>query len=196
LERKNTSRKGQEIRSDSLTTNLKDLPDQGFEVVFDNNNRSLKKHVSDLTNNEAVVGQLNISGAGNAYHISGHIKTAAPTICSRCADDIVVPVDTSFNEILVVEKARPRNGHNGHTGTDFESSTFCNYVNSYDFHWGDFIHEQIAAFMPFAPKCQDHTACQKRLDDLTAKTNAELARSDIEDSTKKNPFAALKSLKL
>lgn len=162
---------------------LTDIPDEGRDFHYSHESGELNQTLMDLIGKNAYSVDLKLQPMGNVYSISGDIRTQLPTQCSRCGRDMEYPVSDNFNELIVVEKPRPRNSESSHSISD-DSSLFCNHVSSPYFNLGEFIHEHIAASEPFVVECQ-RPDCE---------THLQQSQTPIE-ITKENPFSVLKNFK-
>ena len=132
--------------------NLRDLEDEGEDFVFNRGTGELNTALTELIGSHDYAVNIRLTPAGNAFEIIGKISTSIDTQCARCGRDMVLPIEDDFQEMIVIEKEKPRAGHSGHTGGDHEG-IFCNYVTSYDFNLAEFAHEHIAAAEPYTPLC-------------------------------------------
>ena len=73
------------------------IPEEGIEVHRSENAESLDISPSDLILNNDVRIDAIISREGEGFFIDGTIKTDLRLICSRCAEEFLFNVDTSFH---------------------------------------------------------------------------------------------------
>lgn len=168
--------------------NLKDMPDDGESFHFSKSTGELDKALKDLIGQYDYVVDLQLTPAGNAYQISGNIKTKADLLCARCGRDTTIDINDNFHEVIVVMKEKPRSGHSGHVGVNLIDGPYCNYATGYEFNLSEFAHEHIAAAIPYAPYC--------KLEDCAEHFKKwQLALEEgFTDSTQNNPFSALKNI--
>ncbi len=174
----------------SLTTyrtsvNLKDLDDDGEDFIYSRASGELNKSLEDIVGDLPYDIKLRLRAMGNVYEISGEIHSGMNLPCSRCGREMILPVDEQFNEIIIVMDERPRAGHSGHTGSQFDNGPYCNYVTSHDFSLSDFVHEHIAAAEPYQVHCS-------RPDCEEVYKKAQI--SDTSSPKESNPFEVLKNL--
>jgi uncharacterized metal-binding protein YceD (DUF177 family) len=77
-------------------------------------------------------------------------------LCSRCGYDIELPINQSFNEILVEDEKEHRKAHSvhGNQSVDFlTEGPSVTYFQGQTFDAGEFIHQAIAIAEPFYPSC-------------------------------------------
>ena len=171
------------------TVNLKELKPEGETFIYNQSTGELNKRLNDLVQNRDYDVEVQLLPMGNAFEISGKIRTSLDLLCSQCGRDMTSPVDEKFNELIVVMSERPRAGHSGHTGTLTEGSgPFCNYLSSYSLDLGDYIHELIAAAEPFAPQCL-RADCENHLNNLKMSLSPQ-------SQTSPNPFEILKNIQV
>jgi uncharacterized metal-binding protein YceD (DUF177 family) len=167
---------------------LPSLQESGETYKYTNATGELTKSLEDLIGSSPYSVNIVLKPMGNAFEISGDIKTEMMTSCAHCGRDMAYEVNDDFREIILIEEERGRGGHTGHAGADLVSDgPFCNYVQSPQFSIADFVHEHIAAEEPYIAEC-GKSDCEKVM------KSAQLKSGDPE-STDTNPFSVLKSLK-
>ncbi|MEK6554368.1 MAG: YceD family protein [Bdellovibrionota bacterium] len=167
---------------------LTSLQETGEIYKYTNQTGELTKALADLIGDAPYNVEIQLMPAGNAFLISGKIKTEMKLICSHCGRDAVHEVNDDFKEIILIEDDRGRGGHTGHVGSDLVSDgPYCNYVQSASFDIADFVHEHIAAEEPYIVEC-GQPDCERVM------KAAELRAGDP-TSTDANPFSVLKNLK-
>lgn len=170
-----------------IKVNLKDLPLEGESFYFSRSTGELNKALSDLINKHDYTASLQLTPAGNAFAISGHIKTQAELLCARCGRETIENINDEFSEIIVVMKEKPRSGHSGHVGVNLIDGPYCNYVTHYDFDLSEFVHEHIAAAIPYAPYCKLDD-CEEHL-----KKSQTALEKGFDGPDQNNPFSTLKN---
>lgn len=171
-----------------ISVMLPSLPEDGETYKYTEITGELTKTLEDLIGNAAYAVDIALKPMGNAFEISGEIKTQMNTNCAHCGRDMTYEVNDDFREIILIEEERGRGGHTGHAGADLVSDgPFCNYVQSPSFSIADFVHEHIAAEEPYIAEC-GKADCEK------VSKSAQLRAADLE-STDTNPFSVLKNLK-
>lgn len=170
---------------------LKELPPEGREFIYSQETGELSQGLKDLIQNNPYNVEIHLRPIGNAFEITGKIRTKMDLACSRCGREMQLPIEDDFRELIMVEHERPRGGHSGHAGSHLVSDgPYCNFVPTPYVDLVDFIHEHVAASEPYIVECSDkdcETAMRK------AQMGAE-APADFDEKT--NPFATLKNLKV
>lgn len=137
----------------STTVNLTELPESGLEFSFDEKTGELNQVLEDLIHKRPHFVRIFIRPIGDIYEISGEVKATLPLLCSRCGRDVEHEINDHFQELIMIEKPRPRKGtpssHEGHS-----TGPFCNYVTSPIFNLAEFSHEHIAAAEPYIIECK------------------------------------------
>lgn len=168
--------------------NLKELPLEGESFDFSRETGELDDALQDLIGDYDYQVEMQLTPAGNAFAISGHIETSAELQCARCGRDTKQEIRDDFNELILVMKERPRSGHSGHTGTNLIDGPYCNYTTSYEFNLSEFTHEHVASAIPYTPYCG-----LKDCEEYFQKAQEALSEGFSEEKPN-NPFTALKNL--
>lgn len=178
--------------------NLKELPPEGRHFHFDETSEELSTELTDVVGNNPYSVDLEIQHLGNAYQVSGTIKTQMDLACSRCAVDFKFPVDFKVKEILMIEPEMPRSGKSARVNHSSELNPLapdCTVLHSSIFNLGPFVRELIALAEPIQPlgkpDCDD--LCENFLE---TQKQQQLRGSEIDLNNNTNPFAVLKDLKL
>lgn len=170
---------------------LKEIPPEGRDFYYTNETGELSQGLKDLIQSNPYQVELHLRPLGNAFEITGKIRTQMDLLCSRCGREIQHPISDDFRELIMVEDERPRGGHAGHTGGHLLSEgPYCNFIPSPYLNVIDFIHEHVAASEPYIIECR-RGDCEAEM--RKAQLGA-MAPADFDENT--NPFAALKNLKV
>ena len=146
-----------------MFVDLKTIPEEGETFHFDHLSEELLGYFSDLIGETPFQIHIQIKLLGNSYQILGKVISQYPETCSACGYDIQLPLEVSINEILVIEKKRPRKSQSCQGPQDFESFTpSVTYLHSFSFDLKEFLHEMMATgFAPY-PRCLDEKQCLSR----------------------------------
>jgi uncharacterized metal-binding protein YceD (DUF177 family) len=173
-----------------MRLDLQNIDDEGKDFSFDELSDELKGHFRDLIGHEAFKIQMQVRLLGNSYQVLGQLQSQYKDVCSQCGEDITVPLKNRINEILVIEKKRPRNTQVSQSQQNFDSEgPSVIYLNEPTLEVGEFLHELMAASLVAFPSCSDQKACAQR-----RQTHLE---PYLAQKTLGHPgFAALKDIKL
>lgn len=144
-------------KSNKLTciVHLLDLPENGENYSFSRVTGELNEALGGvLPKPHPYTVDIEIKPIGNIYSISGSWSAELPLICSRCAIDFNETMSGTFNELIVIEDERPRNGKSArvnHSSEEDPDSPFCNYITEPHFDLGTFVYEQISLAQPIRP---------------------------------------------
>ena len=106
---------------------------------------------------------VEIRPLGNTYQIVGTVSSEYGEVCSKCGYDIELPLTNKINEIVVIEKERPRNTQVSQSQQNFDStSPAVTYLNDSSFDLKEFLHEMMAAGFADYPQCVDTQVCESR----------------------------------
>ena len=171
-----------------MIIDLNTIDAEGKDYHFTQDSDELVGAFKDLIGKADYSINLFISPLGNTYQITGAVKSQYPERCSRCGYDIDVPLQAKINEIVVIEKQRPRNTQGSQSQPNFESDgPQVTYLNSPDLNLEEFLHEMMAAGFDKYPKCSDRKKCDEQ--------RYEIVDEVIEEPKGHPGFAALKNFK-
>lgn len=171
-----------------MLIDLQSIDENGQFYTFNQSSEELEGAFGDLLGNADFQVKLEVRPLGNTFQIMGTVESVYPEVCSRCGYDIQVPLKSRINEILVVEKERPRNTQVSQSRQNFDGmDPAVTYLQLPELDLREFLHEMIAAAFEQYPVCQDRAQCESQKTEI------------INEETKAvgHPgFAALKNLKL
>ena len=172
-----------------MLIDLLSIEEDGKDYNFDELSEELEGAFTDLIGETPFKIQILISPLGNTFQITGTVTSQYSDDCSRCGYDIDLPLKTKINEIVVIEKERPRNTQVSQSQQNFDStSPSVTYINDSTFDLKEFLHEMMASGFDLYPKCIDETLCESR------------QHKDVIVAPQERPghpgFAALKNLKI
>ncbi len=181
-----------------MKIHLSEIPAEGRHYDFSRETGELNDALGDLIQDRSYDVAFTIKPIGNVFELKGRVKTRMSELCSRCGWDLDLPVDQTFNEILMKGEAGDRRAQavHGNQAVDFlAQGPDVTYYQGETFDAGAFIHEAIALSEPFYPSCGvedcEHLEEAKR---KQRELEAEFARAE-EARTGHPAFSVLESLK-
>ena len=180
---------------------LSEIPEEGRSYVWTTQTGELKNNLEDLIKGQKYQVDFYIRPINSKdFELTGKIATQTPELCSRCGFDIIVPLKSSFHEILIPPQPEDRIGkyakvnHISESTGDGPSST--EYSENHNFDMAEYLHEVVAIALPFNPappkdatgSCSD---CGKDIKDEPFSYT-----EDFDAVVKPNPFDVLKNIKL
>ena len=146
-----------------MLIDLQSIDENGKDYNFNELSEELEGSFKDLIGETPFKISLEIKPLGNTFQVLGKVQSEYKEVCSKCGYDIDVPLENKINEILVIEKERPRNTQVSQSQQNFDSSSpAVTYLNSPDFDLSEFLHEMMAAGFNVYPQCADQTLCESR----------------------------------
>ena len=171
-----------------MIIDLQSIDFEGKDYHFNQDSDELLGAFKDLIGTADFDIKLFISPLGNTYQITGALSSEYPEKCSRCGYDIQVPLKNKINEIVVIEKQRPRNTQGSQSQPNFESEgPEVTYINSSDFDLKEFLYEMMASGFAKYPACEDRQKCDQQ--------RFEVVDEVVEEPQGHPGFAALKNFK-
>lgn len=142
---------------------LKSIEEEGEQFQFNQASDELEGAFEDLIGEADFNADIEIRPLGNTFHVSGSIESHYPELCSQCGHEIDVPIKNKINEIIVIEKERPRNTQVSQSQQEFkDSGPAVTYINDYTLDLKEFLHEMMAAGIKPYPQCADSALCESR----------------------------------
>lgn len=174
-----------------MLIDLESIDENGKNFKFDELSDELLGAFKDLISDTPFSIELDIKPLGNTYHAQGRVTSSYPEDCSRCGYDVELPLDYKINEIIVIEKERPRNTQVSQSRQNFDLGTpAVTYINSVTFDLKEFLHEMMASGFDLYPKCTDEALCESR-------QHPDVVLEPTASERPGHPgFAALKNLKI
>ncbi len=173
-----------------MLIDLQSIDENGKDYNFDELSDELVGAFNDLVGEAPFKVQLHVQPMGNTYLVNGSVHSEYSAVCSKCGYDVDLPLDNKINEIVVIEKERPRNTQVSQSQQNFDaSSPAVTYVNSSTFDLREFLHEMMASGFSLYPKCTDETLCDSR-------QHKDVLIAAPEEKRGHPGFAALKDLKV
>jgi uncharacterized protein len=183
-----------------MKINLAGIPEDGVTYVWTRQTGEVNAVLADLIEKEAYTAEFTIRPLNSKdFDMTGKISTKMPCQCSRCGNDMKLPMNEKFHEILIPKQDQPRNSKyakvNHLSDIPAGEMDFCEYEDL-QFDIGEYLHEVIALATPFNPVCpkEDNPDC-------SIYTNPEpehgfIYNEEMPAEKPESPFAALKNLKL
>lgn len=179
---------------------LTEIPEEGMSFSWNRRTGEATKALVDLIQDSDFNAEFFIKPLNqHDYSLTGNIKTELADVCSRCGVDFKVKINTRFNEILIPKQSEDRTGKyskvNHISEKELDGPEVCEYINNL-FDMGEYLHEAVALAAPFNPVAPideegNHKTCNNPEKDQVVIYDEVMPHED-----KKNPFAALKNLKL
>jgi len=173
-----------------MRIDLQNIDDDGKSFHSNDLSEDLKGSFKDLIGDNDFKIDFEIRPLGNTFQVLGKMETHYPEVCSLCAEEISVPLQTPINEILVIEEKRPRNTQVSQSQQNFDPmNPAATYLNEPYLEADEFLHEIMAAAIQSFPSCIDKEACEDRQAIIKEKMAAQ-------QSLGHPGFEALKGIKL
>jgi uncharacterized protein len=152
---------------------LKDIPDEGLALVFDE-----KKVIEDVNLISNIKGEAFFEKVREDIILKGGFTTEINLKCDRCLEDFVFPIDDNFFYTLL---------HRDKEHENEEAEPDVLYFSGNNIHFLDIIHEQIILQIPLKIVCSDD--CKGFCPDCGKNLNIEKC-----DCDKKNNFIPFETL--
>lgn len=187
-------------RLNPTTILLNELPPEGREYLYDSEAGELNSALADLIGSNTYQVRLAIRPIGNAFELSGEIKTHLNLQCSLCAYDFTYPIDERFREVLVIQEPLHKGDQNSRANHSTEwdpSQPEAIYMESDVFRVEEFIHELVGIAEPIRPLGKS-TCEQGVCENLTEIPKRDWLTMDSKDAKpiRNQPFAVLEKMKL
>jgi uncharacterized protein len=149
-----------------MKINLLDIGEEGHEFKYvmgeePDIDAVVKEAIEDI--NDCAF-NVNILKTGDIFTATGRFTLEKDDVCSKCGQDIQLPIDHKFTEFLMNETSAEadQKGHAPHSGLNLENDQEVTFVQGHVLDLGEFIREQIAVAIPTYPVCADSKACEAR----------------------------------
>lgn len=139
------------LRAYPTQISLKDLPLEGKDYTYSRESGELNQAFSDLLPpNESYRVDLHIKPIGNAYEMTGTLKTQLSIGCALCGLDLPYPVQERIQEILIIADELPRDGHTAKVNhvTELIDGPSSQVLPSDMLDVAEFLHEILALSIP------------------------------------------------
>lgn len=146
-----------------MIIDLQSIDEDGKDYNFDELSEELEGAFVDLIGETPFKINLEIRPLGNTFQILGKVSSQYKDVCSKCGYDIDLSLQSKINEIVVIEKERPRNTQVSQSQQNFDASVpAVTYVNDSAFDLKEFLHEMMATGFDQYPQCVDKELCESR----------------------------------
>lgn len=176
---------------------MSDINSEGKKFTFDRVSGELNEILADLTQKAYKVNVF-IRDLDAYFELSGEVRADVPQVCSKCGEDISLPIVKKFNDMLMEKPVDPRGSHYSKGMSVDASEQLPGEVAFYSndlFDLGEYIHELLALEMPDYPDCAvQECPFLKEAQAKLASLNAE--SGDFKVSEGHPAFKALKNIKL
>jgi uncharacterized protein len=174
---------------------LNEIPATGKSYSFDRSIKEVAEGIEDLIKGADFTFNFTILPIGQAFELTGELKTQMPLLCSRCGIDINYPIKSRAHEILLIQEEWPRGTQSAKSkNSDWESANMnCYFLKSGELNVAELLHELIATQEPLQPVRSEacYTNCENYLEVLK---NGWLKEDSTEAKNTHSPFATLKDL--
>jgi uncharacterized protein len=178
---------------------LRELPPEGREYEYNRDSGELNDALDELIDQNDYSVRLTVRPIGNAFDVSGDLKTTLNLQCSLCAIDFKLPISQKIHEVLVINDPLHKGDHltkANHSSEWDPSQPEGVYLEAPILEVGEFIHELIAIAEPMRPLgrpgCEE--ACENRKDGVQREWLSVGAKDSI--SVRNHPFSILEKIKL
>ena len=174
---------------------LSEIPATGKSYSFDRSIKEVASGIADLIKDADFSFNFTILPIGQAYELTGEVKTQMPLLCSRCGIDIEHPIKSRAHEVLLVQEEWPRGTQAAKSkNSDWDSAHMnCYFLKTAELNVAELLHELIASQEPLQPVRSEacYSTCENYLEVLK---NGWLKEESSEAKNTHSPFASLKDL--
>lgn len=179
---------------------LSEIPEEGKSFSINSQTGELKQALQDLIGKNPYQADFFIRPLNQKdYTLNGKIVTKLAENCSRCGLDIQLDINAPFNEILIPKQEDSRTGHyakpNHLSDVDNTGSDVSEYTGN-QFDMAEFLHEVVGLAAPFNPVGPEKEDGNCGICEMPVRGRSFGYDEEMPEGLKKNPFAALKNLKL
>ena len=148
----------------------------GLFYDFNESSSEMSEALMDILGKIPFKIHVTIKPLANVYKVSGSFHSHSKDVCSRCGYDICYPLQTPINEIIIIEKQRPRNTQASQSFKNFDmEKPGVIYLNKPQFDLKEFLHEIVVSSIEAFPVCEDLKLCKSRQFNWKEKTTEETA---------------------
>jgi len=146
---------------------LGQLTEDGEEFSFSQDSEEVQGlFVENLGENRPFKIQLKATPQANFYSLTGSIEAAYEDVCSRCGYPVELELASRINEMLILDKSRPRKHQSNHqleTEAGGLGDLAVSHIESLDFDAGSFLNELIVMAREDYPKCSNIELCDSQI---------------------------------
>lgn len=183
-----------------MIINLSDIGPQGESFILNRQTGELNSLLADLIGENPYEIQLDLLPKDQGFELKGLVQSQTPELCSRCGIDIKIKIYKEFKELLLPKIQSPGLGEhysrvNHYTDLHEEEGPGVIECENLIFNAGEYLHELIALQIPIKPVGESNSSG----DCLVCGLNIETTQFGYDEpfpAEKKNPFSALKNIKL
>ena len=132
---------------------LKDIPDQGLDIAYEEDPRLLDLVDKNVGFEEKIAIHGRLSKAGETVSLSGWLTTRLILPCSRCAKDFTFPLYQELaTQFLPFAEASTEKPSEGLQDGDIEEDDL-HFYRGQSVVLDDFIREEVILAIPMRPLC-------------------------------------------
>jgi uncharacterized protein len=168
---------------------LKDIPDQGLDIAYEEEPRLLDLVAENVGFEEKIAIRGRLSKAEETVSLSGWLTARLILACSRCAKDFTFPLylelATQFLPLVQASTAKPGEGPQ-----DIEED-YLHFYRGQSVLLDDFIREEVILAIPMQPLCDPNckglcSRCGQDLNIAACSCPQEEAASPMSRTVKNN----------
>ena len=184
-------------RLNPIEITLKDLPLEGRDFTYTRESGELTDSLKDLIQGSDFEVKFRLTPVGNAYSLTGSLKTALSLACAQCATELEWPIQLKLNELIVVEKPLSKGDHQGRANHAHElQDSGPDYIvlDSEVFAVAEYVHEAVGLAEPNRATCPPERSaeCSAALKDI----KRDWLSVGEGETIRANPFQVLEKMKL
>lgn len=183
-----------------MRINLNEIPEEGQSFIWNNKTGELSQALADLVGKNVYHTEFFVKPLNSKdFELHGTIKTGLPEQCARCGIDFDFPVNEKFYEILIPKQDQPRGSKYSkvnHMSDAHNDGPESSEYEGNHFDMGEYLHEVVALAMPFNPAGPENADGDCSICNIPVKGRSFSYDEEMPAESKKNPFAALKNLKI
>lgn len=183
-----------------MKINLLEVPEDGRAYTWTSKTGEINKVLADLIGSTDYTADFYLRPlSARNFELTGAVKTALPEQCARCGNDIQVPVNAKFHEILIPKQDQPRGGKyakvNHVSDLPQDGAETSEYENNI-FDMGEFLHEMVALAAPFNPACPESKNGEPPICGIPDKDRPFIYDEVMPEDKPESPFSVLKNIKI
>jgi uncharacterized protein len=131
---------------------LKDIPDQGLDIAYDENADLLGLVDKDIAFEEKIAVRGSLSKAGDTVTLVGWLTAKLILPCSRCAKDFTLPLrlELATQFLPFVQGPTAARDEDSEGGTEEDDAYF---YRGQSITLDDFVREEVILAVPMQPLC-------------------------------------------
>ncbi len=170
-----------------MNLRLNEIPNEGLHLQFNQNNFKLKEHLKDVIDPSAFEITFFIKPIDESFEIKGAFAAQKNELCCRCSQKFSLPLNDQFHEWLMIKNEPTKSSKyiKSNHFIEFQESDTITIYSSNDFNLDEYLHEILAAAIPYYPKCEK---CQLN--------NEPFHYDEPLTESQKSPFEVLKKIRV